>query len=72
MVQDNVISPVTVPTDWCSSMVITPKRNGDIRICVDLTNLNKAVKREVHPMASVDKSLTKVKNSKLFSKLDAN
>ena len=43
MVHGNVISPVTVPTDWCSDMVITPKRNGDVRICVDLTNLNKAV-----------------------------
>ena len=72
MVHDNVISPVTVPTDWYSGMVITPKRNGDVRICVDLTNLNKAVKRAVHPMASVDENLTKVKNSKVFSKLDAN
>ena len=32
MVQDNVISPVTVPTDWCSGMVITPKRKVDVRI----------------------------------------
>ena len=53
-------------------MVITPRRNGDVIICVDLTNLNKVVKREVHPMASVDENLAKVKNSKLFSKLDAN
>ena len=72
MVQENVISPVTVPTDWCSGMVITPKRNGDVRICVDLTNLNKAVKREVHPMATVEENLAKVENSKIFSKLDAN
>ena len=63
MVHDNVISPVTVPTDWCSGMLITPKRNGDIRICVDLTNLNKAVKRAIHLMASVDKNLAEYKNS---------
>lgn len=72
MVRDNVISPVTEPTDWCSGMVVVPKRNGDVRVCVDLTNLNKAVKREVHPMASVDENLAKIRGSRLFSKLDAN
>ena len=44
MVHNNVTTPVTVPTDWCSGMVITPMRNGDVRICVDLANLNKVVK----------------------------
>ena len=37
MVNQKVISPVNDPTDWCSGMVIAPKRNGDVRICVDLT-----------------------------------
>ena len=50
-------------------MVITPKRNGDVRICLDLINLNKAVKQEVNPMASVDENLAKVENRKVFSKL---
>ena len=72
MVNQKVISPVNDPTDWCSGMVIAPKRNGDVRICVDLTPLNKAVKREVHPMASVDENLAKLKDSKVFTKLDAN
>ncbi|XP_048586619.1 uncharacterized protein K02A2.6-like [Nematostella vectensis] len=72
MVRQKVISPVSEPTDWCSGMVIAPKRNGDVRICVDLTPLNKAVKREIHPMASVDENLAKLKDSKVFTKLDAN
>ena len=53
-------------------MVIAPKANGKIRICVDLTPLNKAVKREVHPMASVDENLAKLQGSSVFTKLDAN
>ena len=40
--------------------------------CVDLTELNKAVQREDHSMPSVDQSLTKLGNSKIFFKLDAN
>ena len=71
MMRQGIISSVIAPTDWCSGMVTAPKQNGDVRICVDLTPLNKAVKREIHPMASVDENLAKLKNSKIFSKLDA-
>jgi hypothetical protein len=46
--------PVTVPTQWCSGIVPVPKPNGRVRICEDLTQLNKAAKREIHPMPSVD------------------
>ena len=72
MEQDEVISKVSEPTEWCSGLVVVPKSNKDIRLCVDLTPLNKAVRREVHPMASVDENLAKIQNNKYFSKLDAN
>lgn len=41
-------------------------------ICVDLTKLNANIKREVHPLPSVDYSLGKVGSSRIFRKLDAN
>ena len=63
MVEQGVISPVTAPTEWCAGIVPVLKPNGKVRICVDLTELNKAVQREVHG---------KLGNSKIFSKLDAN
>ena len=72
MLQQGIISPVTVPTEWCSGIVPVPKANGRGRICVDLTPLNKAVKREVHPMSSVDESLAVLGESGVFTKLDAN
>ena len=71
MEKQGVISPVTEPTGWCSGIVVVPKPNGSVRICVDLTHLNKAVQREVHPMFSVDESLAKLGQSKNFSKFDA-
>ena len=72
MLEQGVISPVTPPTEWCAGIVPVLKPNGKVRICVDLTELNKAVQLEVHPMPSVDESLAKLGNSKIFSKLDAN
>ena len=72
MLEQGVISPVTAPTEWCAGIVPVLKPNGKVRICVDLTELNKAVQRDVHPMPSVDESLAKLGNSKIFSKLGAN
>jgi transposase InsO family protein len=72
MVKSGVISPVTEPTDWCSGMVAVPKTDESVRICVDLTPLNKEVKREVYPMASVQDSLSKLASGRIYSKLDAN
>ena len=71
MIKLGVIEEATGPTDWCSPLVIAMKANGKIRICTDMTKLNKAVKREIHPMATVEASLAKIKGN-IFSKLDAN
>ena len=38
MLKSGVISPVDHPTDWCAPMVVTPKPNGKVRVCVDLTS----------------------------------
>ncbi|KAL6490042.1 hypothetical protein MHYP_G00003870 [Metynnis hypsauchen] len=66
-----VISKVSSPTEWCAGMVVVPKPSGNIRICVDLTNLNKWVKRERHILPAVDQSLAMLSNAKVFTKLDA-
>ena len=42
------ISKVDEPTDWCASIVVVPKSNGQIHICVDLTKLNESVYGERH------------------------
>ena len=69
MIKLGVIEVATGPTDWCSPLVIAMKANAKIRICTDMTKLNKSVKREIHPMATVEASLVKIKG-KIFSKLD--
>ena len=54
MLSDAVIEEVTQPTDWCYPIVPVLKKNGDIRICVDLKCLNKAINRERYTLPSVD------------------
>ena len=67
-----VISPIKEPTDWCAGMVPVKKKNGQVRICVDLTRLNQSVKRELHPLPAVEQVLAQLTGAKVFSKLDAN
>ena len=64
MLEMGVIKRVNEPTDWCAPMVVMPKPSGEISICVDLTKLNANIKREVHPLPSVDYTLGKIVNSK--------
>ena len=49
----------------------TPKPNGKIRLCVDLTHLNWWVLRERHILLAVDHTLGLLAGAKIFSKLDA-
>ena len=72
MLDLGVIKKVEVPTEWCAPMVVVPKANGQVRICVDLTKLNLNIKREFHPLPAVDCTLGKLGDAKVFSKLDAN
>ena len=72
MLRLNVIEPVDQPTEWCSGLTIAPKPNGAIRMCVDLTALNKGVRREVHPFPRVSDMLSQLAEGRVFSKLDAN
>ena len=72
MEQMEIISKVDEPTEWCAGMVVVPKANGKVRICVDLTKLNESILREYHPLPSVDHTLAQLAGATIFSKLDAN
>ena len=53
-------------------MVCVRKKNGRVRICIDPTDLNKAILREHYPMNSIDDVATRLHGSKYFTTLDAN
>ena len=72
MEQLGVIVRVSEPTEWCSGMVVVPKANKKVRICVDLTRLNEIVCRERHPLPAVEQILAQLAGAQVYSKLDAN
>ena len=66
----DVIEKVTGPTPWISPVVVVPKKNKGVIVCVDMREVNKAIGREKHPMPTVDDLIADLNNSTVFSKLD--
>ncbi|CAL9687239.1 unnamed protein product [Knipowitschia caucasica] len=72
MTNIGVITPVSEPTDWVSSMVAAHKRDKEeIRLCINPKDLNTALKRPHYPMRSVEEVATQMSGATLFSVLDA-
>ena len=60
------------PTGWVSPVVIANKPDGNIRLCVDMTEPNKAIKRVHHVIPTIDDIKYKVNGAIIFSKIDLN
>ena len=73
LIKKGVITPMNQTTDWCSPAFFVPK--GDkirVRLVTDYTELNKHVKRPVHPFTHTREILQAIpKEAKFFAKLDA-
>ena len=50
--------------------MIVPKYDGDIRIIVDIMVANQAIKRERHPIPTVEETVQEICGACHFSKLD--
>ncbi|KAK8782784.1 hypothetical protein V5799_015874 [Amblyomma americanum] len=65
-----VVSKVTEPTEWSSHMV-TVIKNDKVRICLDPSDLNKALLREHYPMPTLEDIAPSLCGAQYFSTLDA-
>ena len=52
-------------------MVVVPKKDGSVRICVDYTKLNRSVKRERFQLQLAEDIFAKLRGAKFFTILDA-
>ena len=60
------------PTRWCHPLVIVPKSRGGVRLCVDLTRLNRYVRQPIHPMKTPKEAVSSIKpGSTVFTSVDA-
>ena len=55
------------PTPWVSPLVVVPRPSGNVRLCIDMRQANKAVQRERFPIPHVEDTIN---GAPVFSKLD--
>ncbi|KAK3105801.1 hypothetical protein FSP39_006028 [Pinctada imbricata] len=59
------------PTPWVSPIVTPPKKDpGKIRLCVDMWEPNKAIRRDRHVLPTMEELIYDLNGAKVFSKLD--
>ncbi len=68
--KDDIIEKVQGPTPWISPVVVIPKSDGTVRLCVDMWMANQAIQRERHPSPTVDDLIHAMNGAQVFSKLD--
>ena len=66
----DIIEKVDGATQWVNPVVIVPKANDAICLCLDMRWANEAILRECHLIPAVDEILGNMNGSKIFSKLD--
>ena len=71
MLEQDIIKEVTEASPWVSNLVIIPQKSGDIRVCCDLREVNKAVIRERYILPKIDDTLHAMRGSKYFANIDA-
>lgn len=66
----DIIEQVNGETPWISPLLVVPKGINDVRLCVDMRNPNKAIKRIHHPMPVIEDFKPYLYGAKVFSRLD--
>ena len=64
-----IIVPIRF-SNWLANMVPVRKKNGEIRICIDFRNLNKASLKDNYPLPKMDLILQNIVGSQRMSMLD--
>ncbi len=55
---------------WFSPIVVVPKKNGKLRICVNLRILNATMKKDPYPLPFTEEVLDMVDGHEVYSFLD--
>ena len=70
MVDQGIITPVTEPMEWVSSLTYPQNPDGSLHICLDPRDLSKTIIWEHYKAPILDEITHKLSGAKVFSKLD--
>ena len=71
LIEEEIITEQVEPTPWVSSATCPRKPNGEVRVCLDPSNLNKAIIREHHKPMTVEEIAHELAGATVYTKADA-
>ena len=71
MVKQDILEPQIEPTPWVSSVTYPVKPTGEVRPCLDVRDLNKAIIQENHKPQTVEEIAHQLAGAVVFTKADA-
>ncbi|KAL2651978.1 hypothetical protein R1flu_020106 [Riccia fluitans] len=69
LLEARFIYPVETPA-WLSPIVVVPKKNGKLRICIDYRKLNASIVTNTFPLPYIDLMLESVAGQEMYSFMD--
>ena len=71
LIEEEIITEQVEPTPWVSSVTFPMKPNGEVRVCLDPSNLDKAIIREHHKPMTVEEIAHELAGATVYTKADA-
>ena len=71
LIEEEIITGQVEPTPWVSSVMFPRKPNRDVRVCLDPSNLNKAIIREHHKPMTVEEIAHELAGATVYTKANA-
>ena len=71
LIEEEIITEQVEPTPWVSSVTFPRKPNGEVRVCLDPSNLNKAIIRDHHKPMTVEEIAHELAGATVYTKADA-
>ena len=71
LIEEEIFMEQVEPTLWVSSVTFPRKPNGEVRVCLDPSNLNKAIIREHHKPMTVEETAHELAGATVYTKADA-
>ncbi len=68
--KEDILASVDIPTPWVNNLVITEKKNGNLRYCLDPKPLNEEIMRDHFIMPTPEDVHAKLSGKKKFTVID--